>query len=67
MVTTKNTAWARSAFNMTGWWQIQRRSDKPMHPHTMDDLYYVQNYFISLDIQILVRTAWTVIRGKGAY
>lgn len=52
---------------LTGWWQINGRSDRPMHLHTEDDLYYVQNYSIWLDIKILIRTFWIVIRGKGAY
>jgi lipopolysaccharide/colanic/teichoic acid biosynthesis glycosyltransferase len=38
-----------------------------MHLHTEDDLYYVQNYSIWLDIQIIIRTVWIVLRGKGAY
>jgi len=46
---------------------VSGRSDKPMHLHTEDDLYYIQNYSIWLDIQILVRTAWTVFFGKGAF
>jgi exopolysaccharide biosynthesis polyprenyl glycosylphosphotransferase len=63
--------WQRKRFTVpqgvTGWWQIHGRSDKPMHLHTEDDLYYVQNYSLWLDIQILVRTVWTILRGKGAY
>ena len=63
--------WQRKRFavpqGMTGWWQIHGRSDKPMHLHTEDDLYYIQNYSIWLDIEILIKTAWIVIRGKGAY
>ena len=35
---------------ITGWWQINGRSDKPMHLHTEDDLYYIQHYSIWLDI-----------------
>ena len=50
-----------------GWWQITGRSDKPMHLHTEDDLYYIQNYSIWLDIQILIRTIWAVLIGKGSY
>ena len=38
-----------------------------MHLHTEDDLYYINNYTLWLDIQILIRTIWTVILGKGAY
>ena len=52
---------------MTGWWQISGRSDKPMHLHTEDDLYYIQNYSIWLDLQIILRTIWVVLIGKGSY
>jgi exopolysaccharide biosynthesis polyprenyl glycosylphosphotransferase len=64
-------SWQRKRFavpqGITGWWQINGRSDKPMHLHTEDDLYYVYNYSLWLDIQILLRTPWVVIRGKGAF
>jgi exopolysaccharide biosynthesis polyprenyl glycosylphosphotransferase len=52
---------------LTGWWQINGRSDRPMHLHTEDDLYYVQNYSILLDMEILLKTILAVLRGKGAY
>lgn len=52
---------------MTGWWQVNGRSEKPMHLHTDDDIFYVQNYSIWMDIYILIKTPWTVLRGKGAY
>ena len=64
-------AWQRKRFavpqGMTGWWQINGRSDKPMHLHTEDDLYYVYNYSLWLDIQILLRTPMAVLRAKGAF
>lgn len=63
--------WQRTRFavpqGITGWWQVNGRSDKPMHLHTEDDLYYVQNYSLLLDIQILLKTVATVFRGRGAY
>ncbi|MCA9919745.1 MAG: sugar transferase, partial [Anaerolineales bacterium] len=63
--------WQRKRFavpqGMTGWWQVNGRSDKPLHLHTEDDLYYVQNYSIWMDIFILLKTPWVVLRGKGAY
>ena len=63
--------WQHSRFavpqGLTGWWQVNGRSDKPMHLHTEDDLYYIQNYSILLDFQIIIKTIWIVIRGKGAY
>jgi len=63
--------WQRKRFavppGITGWWQIQGRSDRPMHLHTEDDLYYIQHYSVWLDIEILIRTAWAVLLGRGAY
>lgn len=52
---------------LTGWWQVNGRSDKPMYLHTEDDLYYIQNYSLLMDIQILWRTAAAVIKREGAY
>ena len=63
--------WQRKRFaipqGMTGWWQVNGRSDRPMHLHTEDDLFYIQNYSIWLDLQIIARTFWVVLRRKGAY
>ncbi|KPL77637.1 hypothetical protein AC812_03490 [Bellilinea caldifistulae] len=63
--------WQRRRFavpqGITGWWQVNGRSDKPMHQHTEDDLYYVQNYSLWLDILILFKTLLAVLRRKGAY
>jgi exopolysaccharide biosynthesis polyprenyl glycosylphosphotransferase len=67
----KYDLWQRKRFavpqGLTGWWQINGRSDKPMHLHTEEDLYYVQHYSIWLDLQILTRTIWVVMRHKGAF
>ncbi len=52
---------------MTGWWQVNGRSNKPMHLHTEDDLYYIQNYSLWMDLYILIKTPFVVLRGKGAY
>jgi len=52
---------------MTGWWQVNGRSDKPMHLHTEDDLYYIQNYSLWMDFYILLKTPFVVMKGKGAY
>lgn len=52
---------------MTGWWQVNGRGDKPMHLNTEDDVYYVRNYSIWLDVKILVRTVEAVLRGRGAF
>jgi exopolysaccharide biosynthesis polyprenyl glycosylphosphotransferase len=64
-------SWQRKRFavpqGITGWWQINGRSDKPMHLNTDDDLYYVYNYSLWLDIKILLRTPFAVLQGKGAF
>ena len=52
---------------LTGWWQVNGRSDKPMHLHTEDDLYYIENYSVFLDLLILVKTIAVVLRGEGAF
>jgi exopolysaccharide biosynthesis polyprenyl glycosylphosphotransferase len=52
---------------MTGWWQITGRSDKPLHLKAEDDIYYIQNYSLWMDIYILLKTPWVVLRGIGAY
>jgi len=61
--------WQRFAVpqGVTGWWQINGRSDKPMHLHTEEDLFYIQNYSLLLDIQILWQTVRAVLKGQGAY
>lgn len=67
----KYEPWQRQRFavlpGMTGWWQINGRSDKPMHLHTEDDLYYIQNRSLWLDLRIILQTIWVVLIGKGAY
>jgi exopolysaccharide biosynthesis polyprenyl glycosylphosphotransferase len=52
---------------MTGWWQINRRGYEHQHLCTTDDLYYIQNYSLLLDISILLQTVRVVLGGKGAY
>ena len=63
--------WQRKRFavppGITGWWQISGRSDRPMHLHVEDDLAYIQNYSIWLDLHILWRTIGVALSGRGAY
>jgi len=67
----KYQPWQRKRFavspGITGWWQINGRSERMMHLNTEDDLYYITHYSLWLDIQILIRTLWTVLLGKGAF
>jgi lipopolysaccharide/colanic/teichoic acid biosynthesis glycosyltransferase len=52
---------------ITGWWQVNGRSEKPMHMHTEEDLYYIKNYSLVLDLLILWKTASAVLKRKGAF
>ncbi len=52
---------------MTGWWQINGRSELPLHLNTQFDLFYIQNFSVLLDLRILARTIGVVIRGRGAF
>jgi len=70
-ITAEYEPWQWQRFRVppgiTGWWQVNGRSDKPMHLHTEDDLYYIQNYSFWLDLRILLMTVLVVLRGQGAY
>jgi exopolysaccharide biosynthesis polyprenyl glycosylphosphotransferase len=63
--------WQRKRFEvpqgLTGWWQVNGRADKPMHLHTDEDLYYIKNYSLWMDIQILWRTVKAVLDRRGAF
>jgi exopolysaccharide biosynthesis polyprenyl glycosylphosphotransferase len=52
---------------MTGLWQVSGRSDLPWEEAVRLDLRYVENWSLSLDLVILLRTMSAVARGAGAY
>ncbi len=52
---------------ITGLWQVSGRSDTSWEDAVRLDLYYVENWSITLDLVIMLRTASAVIRGSGAY
>jgi exopolysaccharide biosynthesis polyprenyl glycosylphosphotransferase len=52
---------------MTGLWQVSGRTDLPWEESVRLDLYYVENWSVALDIQILWKTLFAVVRGSGAY
>jgi Undecaprenyl-phosphate galactose phosphotransferase WbaP len=51
---------------ITGLWQISGRSNVSYNTRTDLDEYYLRNWSIWLDIHILLRTFWVVIRRDGA-
>ncbi len=52
---------------MTGLWQVSGRSDVSWEEAERLDLYYVENWSLALDLQVLWKTGSAVIRGSGAY
>ncbi|WP_249714063.1 exopolysaccharide biosynthesis polyprenyl glycosylphosphotransferase [Rhizomonospora bruguierae] len=52
---------------LTGLWQVSGRSDLPWEEAVRLDLWYVENWSLSLDVVILLRTLTAVARGSGAY
>jgi exopolysaccharide biosynthesis polyprenyl glycosylphosphotransferase len=52
---------------MTGLWQVSGRSDLSWDESVRLDLYYVENWSLTLDLAIIARTIWAVARSRGAY
>lgn len=52
---------------ITGYWQVNGRSDTTYEERVMMDTWYVQNWSVWLDIMIMWRTVKAVAGGKGAY
>ncbi|MFC7486350.1 sugar transferase [Knoellia sp. CPCC 206453] len=52
---------------MTGLWQVSGRSTLNWEQTVRLDLWYVDNWSTTLDLQILIRTARAVIGGRGAF
>lgn len=52
---------------ITGPWQISGRSDLTEEQSEYLDVSYIENWSITGDIAILIKTVWVVIRGTGAY
>ena len=61
------TLYKRVRPGITGLWQVSGRTNVAYSDRIHYDEYYVRNWSIWLDIYILLRTVWTVIRGEGAY
>jgi exopolysaccharide biosynthesis polyprenyl glycosylphosphotransferase len=52
---------------LTGLWQVSGRSDLSWEESMRLDLRYVENWSLTADLVILLRTAIAVARGSGAY
>jgi exopolysaccharide biosynthesis polyprenyl glycosylphosphotransferase len=52
---------------ITGHWQISGRSNLSFEDMIQLDLYYIENWSLSLDIKIILKTLKAVLRHEGAY
>jgi exopolysaccharide biosynthesis polyprenyl glycosylphosphotransferase len=52
---------------LSGLWQVSGRSDVSYEERVQMDMYYIRNWTIWLDIQILFQTIPAVLKGRGAY
>lgn len=51
---------------MTGLWQVSGRSTLSFEERIELELFYAQNWTFWLDIKILFKTVWVVLKGRGA-
>ena len=51
---------------MTGWWQVRGRSNVPFDEMFEMDMYYIENWSIAMDIEILMLTIPRVFLRSGA-
>lgn len=52
---------------ITGLWQVSGRNAIPFTGRLQLDIYYVRNWSLWLDLYLLARTPWCIIRREGAY
>lgn len=52
---------------ITGLWQVSGRSDISYNERVRLDMYYIRNWTIWLDIQLLLQTIPAILKGRGAY
>jgi exopolysaccharide biosynthesis polyprenyl glycosylphosphotransferase len=70
-IVEKYNEWQRKRLSvrpgLTGLWQVLGRKELPLEENLEYDFYYIANRSISLDIAILIKTFFMVIRQKGAF
>jgi lipopolysaccharide/colanic/teichoic acid biosynthesis glycosyltransferase len=52
---------------ITGLWQVSGRSDVTYAERVRLDMYYIRNWSIWLDIELLLQTIPAVLKSRGAY
>ena len=52
---------------VTGYWQVNGRSRNAYDERVRMDIAYVRGWSLKLDLAVLGKTAWTLVKGHGAY
>ena len=52
---------------LTGFWQAMGRQTTTYDERVRMDMFYIEHWSIWLDLVIVARTFWEVVRGRGAY
>jgi Undecaprenyl-phosphate galactose phosphotransferase WbaP len=50
---------------ITGWWQVMGRNATSFKERLQLDEYYISNWSIWLDIYIIIKTVWVLVKGQG--
>jgi lipopolysaccharide/colanic/teichoic acid biosynthesis glycosyltransferase len=52
---------------LTGYWQVSGRQDVSYEERVKMDVLYIQNWSLWVDLKILMKTVWKVLKREGAY
>jgi lipopolysaccharide/colanic/teichoic acid biosynthesis glycosyltransferase len=52
---------------MTGYWQVAGRQEVEYGDRVEMDMYYIRHWSLGLDLQILLKTPWKVLKREGAH
>ena len=52
---------------MTGYWQVAGRQEVEYGDRVEMDMYYIRHWSLGLDLQILFKTPWKVLKREGAH
>ena len=51
---------------LTGLWQVSGRNELTFHDMVRLDIEYAETWSLRLNVLILAKTPWVVVRGRGA-
>ena len=52
---------------LTGYWQVNGRQTVSYEERVRMDLHYIKNWSLALDLKILLKTPYAVLKREGAY